>query len=148
MPKNDPLWQAASTLVTESKTAILTTANNIGHPHATWMNVLADSLMENVIAITAPQTQKVGNLSDNPHTEWLFASPSMETMVYLSGPTEIVIGEEALRYWDSMPGKSKAPYHNYSPSEHPEDFAILCTKVEKVVYCSPQGYHMTLVHEL
>ena len=148
MPKNDPLWQAASTLVTESKAAILTTANSIGHPHATWMNVLADRQMEQVIAITAPHTEKVGNLKENPHSEWMFASSSMESMAYLSGPTEIVIGEEALRYWNSMPGKSKAPYHNYNPSDNPEDFAILCTKVEKIIYCRPPGYNKTLVHEL
>jgi len=148
MAKNDQLWKAASILVSETKTAVLTTSSNIGHPHATWMNALADSLMEKVIAITAPHTQKAANLRENPHSEWMFASSSMESMAYLSGPTEIVIGEEALRYWNSMPGKSKAPYHNYSPSENPEDFAILCTKVEKIIYCRPPGYNKTLVHEL
>jgi general stress protein 26 len=148
MAKNDQLWKAASALVSSTKTAILTTANNIGYPHATWMNVLAESQMDKVIAITAPHTQKAENLRENPYSEWMFASTSMESVVYLSGPTEIVTGEEGLRYWNEMPGKAKAPYHHYSPSEHPEDFAILCTRVEKVIYCRPPGYHKTVVHEL
>ena len=148
MTRNNQLWRAASTLVSEIKTAVLTTANNIGHPHATWMNVLVDSQMEKVIAITAPHTQKAENLRENPHSEWMFASTSMESMVYLSGLTEIVTGEKALQYWNSMPGKAKAPYHNYNPSENPDDFVILCTRVEKALYCRPPGYQKTLIYEL
>ena len=143
METNSKAWMAASDLVSRSKAAVMTTANSIGQPHAAWMNVLVDSSMETVVAISAPTTQKIKNLQENPSAEWMFASPSMESVAYLTGPTEILTGELAQNYWNCMPGKSKAPYKNYSTSDDHNDFAIICTKVDNVVYCRPPVYHKT-----
>ena len=148
MAKNDSLWRASSMLVAGSKQALLATADANGKPHATYMNVLADSSLEKIISITTPDTQKIKNLGENPCAEWMFASPSLESMVYLSGPTEIVTGQEAINYWNSMPGKSKAYYRQYCETDSPEKFSIICTRVEKVLYCRPPGYRKTLVYEL
>jgi hypothetical protein len=112
------------------------------------MNISADSNMQEVVAISAPTTTKVSNLLSNPQCEWMFASPSLETIVYLSGPTKIVGGEEARRCWDRMPGKSKAYYRNYCDTDDPAKFAVICTHVVKVVYCRPIGYRKTVVEEL
>ena len=57
--KHGELWLAASRIVADSELAVLITADAAGMSRATWMNVLADSLMEEVITITAPTTQKI-----------------------------------------------------------------------------------------
>lgn len=139
------LWRAASRLVADSHLAVLTTADADGMPHATWMNIQADSKMEEVVAITAPTTQKIANLQSNPNTEWMFATPSLETIVYLSGPTEILEGEEARQRWDQMPGKSKAYFRKYCDTDDPAKFAVIRTRVTSIVYCRPVGYRKTIV---
>jgi len=146
--QNNKLLYVARQLVADCKVGLLTTCNNIGHAHASYMNVLVDSTMSEVVAISAPGTEKTENLIQNPHAEWMFASSSLESLVYLSGTTEIMTGERARRYWDAMPNKSKAPYRNYSDSDDPEDFAIIRTKVAKATYCRPPGYQKTLICEL
>ncbi len=148
MPKNDALWKASSLLVSDTKNAVLTTADNGGHPHATWMNIVADSSMETVMSVTAPNTQKIKNLRENPYAEWMVASPSLESMVYLSGTTRVIEGDDAKSHWDSMPSKSKAYYRHYCDEDNYEKFSIILTQVEKVVYCRPPGYRQTVVYEL
>ena len=148
MSKEGNLWRAASELVGTTRNVIMSTADANGLPHATWMTVTVDSKMDEVISITAPTTQKISNLRDNPQAEWMFASPSLESLVYLSGPTEIVVGEKAQHYWDSMPGKAKAYYQLYSDSNDPDEFSIIRTQVNKVVYCRPPGYRKTIVEEI
>ncbi len=114
-------------------------------PHAAWMNSFTDSAMDEIITITARDTQKVKNLQENPRAEWMFASRSMETLIYLSGPTEILFDGDAQLYWDKMPGKYHAYYWHYVNSDDYRDFVVIRTRVEKVVYCRPQGYHKTVV---
>jgi general stress protein 26 len=147
MKKEGELWRAASQLVANCRHAVITTADANGIPHAAWMNILADSQLNDVITITAPDTQKVANVRANPRVEWMCASDSMETVVYVSGPAEILEGDEAKRYWDAMPGKYRAYFWQYINSVDHRDFAVIRTKIEKVVYCRPQGYHKTLVYE-
>ncbi len=148
MAKNDALWRSSSKLVAETKSGVLSTVDASGHPHATWMNIVADSSMETVISVTAPTTQKVSNLRDNPYGEWMISSPSLESMVYLSGTTRIIEGDEAKKYWDEIPSKSKAYYRNYCDEDNYEKFSIILTEVEKIVYCRPPGYHQTVVYEV
>ena len=141
------LWRTASRLVAESHLAIFTTADAAGMPHAAWMNILTDSTMDEVVTITAPNTQKVANIRANPNGEWMIATPPLETIVYLSGPTHIVEGEEAKHYWDRLPGKSKAYFRNYCDTDDYAKFSVIRTKVAKVVYCRPIGYRKTVVAE-
>jgi len=142
------LWRTASRLVADSHVAVMTTADAAGMPHAAWMNILADSAMEEVVSITAPTTQKCGNLLANPQAEWMVASPANETIVYLSGPTRILEGNEAEQCWDRMPGKSKAYFQNYCHTDDHTKFAVIRTKVTKVVHCRPIGYRKTVVDEV
>jgi len=150
LPKgaNPELWRTASRLVAESRLAVLTTADASGMPHATWMNIMVDSAMEEVVTITAPMTQKVANLRVNPQAEWMVASPANETIVYLSGPTQILEGDEAMRRWDRMPGKSKAYFRHYCDTDDHTKFAVIRTEVTKVVHCRPMGYRKTVVDEV
>lgn len=109
------------------------------------MNVLADSAMEEVIAITVPTTQKIANLQSNPQAEWMFASPSLETIIYLSGPTQILKSDEAQRGRDRMPKKSKAYFRKYCETSDPAKFDVIRAQVTSIVYCRPIGYHKTVV---
>jgi len=141
------LWRTTSRLVADSHLGVLTTADAAGMPHATWMNILTDSAMEEVVTITAPTTQKIANLRANPNGEWMVTTPSLETIVYLSGPTRILEGDEAKQCWDRMPGKSKAYFRHYCDQDDCSQFAVIRTQVTKVVYCRPIGYRKTGVDQ-
>lgn len=145
--KHGELWRTASRLVADSHLGILTTADAAGMPHAAWMNILTDSTMQEVVTITAPNTQKIANLRTNPNGEWMVATPSLETIVYLSGPTLILEGDEAKQCWDRMPGKRKANFRHYCDEDDFARFAVVRTRVTKVVYCRPFGYRKTVVDE-
>ncbi len=141
------LWRAAARLVADTPLAIMATADENGEPHAVWMNAVVTSDLEEVIAVTMPGTDKVANLRGNPKAEWSFGSPSRETFVFLSGPTEILSGEEAARCWDAIPGKSIAYFRNAAggESEDPADYAVIRTRVRKVVYSRTIGYRKTVL---
>lgn len=150
MKKDNELWKMASKLVSETPLAIMATADGDGNPHAVWMNVIVSQEMDEVIAITMPGTEKVANLRANPKAEWSLSSPSRESFVYLSGPTEILSGEEARRCWDAMPGKSFAYYRNAAggDSEDPADYVIIRTRVRKATHYRAIGYRKTLLFDL
>lgn len=141
------LSRAAAQLVAKCKNAVLATADAHGLPHATWMTTQVTSDLAEVVSITAPNSQKADELRRNPQAEWMFASPSMETIVYLSGHTRLVEGEAAKRYWDQMPGKSQAYYRKYCETEDYHKFAVIRTEVSKVVFCKPYAYKKTVVFD-
>ncbi len=128
----------------------MATADGRGAAHAVWMNVVVSPGMEEVIAITMPGTEKVANLRANPQAEWSLSSPSRESFVYLSGPTEILSGDEARRWWDAIPGKSSGYYRNAAggDSEDPADYAVIRTRVRKVVHYRAIGYRKTVLLDL
>lgn len=144
------LWRAVSRLVADTPLAIMATADGNGAPHSAWMNVVVSPDLNEVIAITLPGTDKVANLRANPRAEWSFASSSRETFVYLSGPTEILSGEDAVRCWDAIPGKSFAYYRNAAggDSDNLADYAVIRTEVRKVVHSRTIGYRKTVVLDL
>lgn len=130
----------AAQLVTNCRNAVLATSDAEGHPHSAWMTTQVTTDMEEIISITAPNSLKADILRANPQAEWMFASPSMETIVYLSGHTRLIEGDAAKRYWDQMPGKSKAYYRKYCETEDCHQFAVIRTDVSKVVLCKPYAY--------
>lgn len=136
------LARMARQLVEDCNHGLLTTTSKDGWPHATWMNFQTKGYLEDVFAITAPTTQKVANLRENPHTEWMFSKPgfTIESIVYVSGDTTIVEGDAMRPYWDAMPGKSKAYFRQYNNSDDFHHFVVLVTKVSKVDFCRPIAY--------
>lgn len=134
-------------LVADTPLAIMATAAGNGAPHAVWMKPVVSQDLEEVIAITMPSSEKAANLRSNPRAEWSFASSSLETIVYLSGPTEILSDEDALSYWNATPGKHFAYYRNAAggDSENPADYAVIRTKVRKVVHSRAIGYRKTIL---
>ena len=130
----------AAQLVTNCRNAVLATSDAEGRPHSAWMTTQVTTDMEEIISLTAPNSLKAATLRANPQAEWMFASPSMETIVYLSGHTRLIEGDAAKRYWDMMPGKSKAYYRKYCETEDYQKFAVIRTDVSKVVLCKPYAY--------
>lgn len=147
MKIENELSRAAAQLVAKCKNAVLATADARGLPHAAWMTTQVTSDLEEVVSITAPNSQKAEELRRNPQAEWMFASPSMETIVYLSGLTRLVEGDAAKRYWDQMPGKAQAYYRKYCETEDYHKFAVIRTEVSKVVFCKPYAYTKTVVFD-
>ena len=70
---------------------------------------------------------------------------SARQSVYLSGHTRLLEGDVAKRYWDQMPGKSKAYYRKYCETEDYHKFAVIRTEVDKVVLCKPYAYTKTIL---
>lgn len=134
-------------LVVKSRTAVLATSDAEGHPHSAWMTAQVTPDLEEIISITAPTSQKAAILRANPQAEWMFACPSLETIVYLSGRTRVIEGDAAKRYWDQMPGKSKAYYRKYCETEDYHKFAVIRTEVSKVVLCKPYVYTKSVLWE-
>ncbi len=131
----------------KSRTAVLATSDTEGLPHSAWMTTQVTPDLEEIISITAPTSQKVEFLRLNPQAEWMFACPSLETIVYLSGRTRVLEGDAAKRYWDQMPGKSKAYYRKYCETEDYHKFAVIRTEVNKVVLCKPYSYKKLVLWE-
>ncbi|WP_395718944.1 pyridoxamine 5'-phosphate oxidase family protein [Prosthecobacter sp.] len=134
-------------VVKKAKFAVLATADERGCPHATWMTTQVTDDLEEIISITAPISQKIADLRRNPQAEWMYATSSMETLVYLSGFTRVIEGEAAKRYWDRMPGKAQAYYRKYCETEDYHKFAVIRTEVSKVVLCKPYAYKKTILFE-
>lgn len=109
------------------------------------MNFHVNGYVEEVFSITAPTTQKIANLRENPRAEWMFSNPSLESIVTVSGPTHIIENVAAQRYWDAMPGKAHAFYRQYCEIDDARRFVVISTKVEKVVFCRPAGYRKIVV---
>lgn len=140
---NTEQFRMVSSLIGEGGLAVLTTCGNDGMPHATWMNAVVIDGLREVVAITSPESRKVLNLEENSQAEWMFTSPSFETVAHLSGISTIVGEEEALKYWDLVPHKSRGFYRHYRKPELHSDFAIIRTTVSNVKLVKPMGYRKT-----
>lgn len=136
-------WQ----LIMDCRIAMLTTADKHGWPHATWMNFQVKGYLDEIFSITAPTTQKVANLRENPRAEWMLSNPSLESVVSLSGETHVIEGDEVRPYWDAIPGKSRACFRQYNDTDDFRKFVVICTKVEKVVLSHPAAYRKITIAE-
>ena len=141
------LSKLAEEVVLKCKNAVLATADAEGRPHAAWMTTQVTTDLAEVTSITAPTSQKVAELRRNPQAEWMFASSSLETIVYLSGFTRVIEGEAAKRYWDQMPGKAQAYYRKYCETEDYHKFAVIRTEVGRIVVCKPYAYKKTILFD-
>ena len=142
---NPELWREAYRVVSESELAVLSTADRNGDPHATWMgSVGAPSDLTEIYTITGPNTLKVANLRENPKAEWMFNSSAKESVVYLSGPIEILDSEsDRWEYWEKVPSKAQAFFLRYY--DEAGGFAVLRMKVESVVFCKPMAFRKVVL---
>ena len=147
MQDHTELWRDATRIVHESGAGVLATVGADHQPHATWMGgVGAKNGLDEVLTITAPHTRKVSNLRENPRAEWMFSSPTKETIVYLSGPTELITqSPECDDLWEEIPNKSQAYFLKYY--EVAKGFAVIRTKVERVEVVKPLVFKKIVLRE-
>lgn len=134
-------WQ----IVEDCRIAVLTTADKEGWPHTTWMNFQVKGYLDEIFSITAPTTQKVANLRENPRAEWMLSNPSLESVVSLSGETRVIEGEEVRPFWDAIPGKARAYYRQYNDTDDFRKFVVISTKVGRVTLSHPAAYRKIVV---
>ncbi|MFT5465813.1 MAG: general stress protein 26 [Verrucomicrobiales bacterium] len=141
------LWREAFKVVRDSGLGVLTTADDSGKPHATWMgSVGAPQDLSEIFTITGPSTDKIANVRKNPNAEWMFASPAKESIVYLSGKIEIVDAEsDRWSYWNKVPNKSQAFFLRYY--DEAGGFAVLRMGVERVVFCKPMAFRKIVLKD-
>lgn len=147
MKLDNELAREAHQLVMNVKNAVLSTADDQGLPHSSWMTTQVTDDLAEIVTITAPVTQKITHLRRNPQAEWMFASPSIETVVYLSGFTRVIEGEAVKRYWERMPGKTQACYRKYCEADDYHKFVVIRTEVSKIVLCKPFAYRKTVLFD-
>ncbi|MEX2580668.1 MAG: pyridoxamine 5'-phosphate oxidase family protein [Verrucomicrobiales bacterium] len=123
---------------------LLSTADDSGFPHATWMATMAPAEERQLVTLTSPDSRKVANIRSNPRVEWLFTGPEKADLVYLSGSAEIVSEmEEVKSYWNLMKEKDLAFFLDHFNTGM--GFAIIRTQVESATLVQPQEHQS---HEL
>ncbi len=138
MTSNEDLMSMARRVLAEGNLALLTTADARGRGHATWMGAVCAGTLEEITTITSPKTEKIANLRENPWAEWLFTSKSKETLLYLSGPTDLIhSGPEKNKYWERIPNKTQAYFLKFY--DETSGFEVIRTRVERIVLCKPMA---------
>ena len=77
---------------------------------------------------------------DDPLNQLATPAASLESIVYISGETKIIEGDEVQPYWDAVPGKSQAYYRRYNETDDFHQFVVISTEVTKVDFCQPVAY--------
>jgi pyridoxamine 5'-phosphate oxidase len=72
-------------------TGLLATVDEEGNPHLRWLTptLLPDSPGA-IYAITAPRFSKVLQVRKHPRVEWMFQTPSLDEVVSVRGPINVV----------------------------------------------------------
>lgn len=123
---------------------LLTTADDNGVPHSTWMATIEATDDGTLVALTSPDSRKVSNILENPNVEWLFSSKDFLSFVYFSGVAEVLNDPSEMKgYWNSMIEKDRAYFldkGNSSPG-----FSIIKTHVDSIQLVQPKE---NLCHDL
>ncbi|NNE90295.1 MAG: pyridoxamine 5'-phosphate oxidase family protein [Verrucomicrobiales bacterium] len=116
---------------------LITTADETGVPHATWMATLAISDSHQLVTLTSPDSRKVKNIKVNPNVEWLITGRNFEHLVYLSGTAEIVseIGE-IKEVWKLIDNKDRAFFLDHAASGI--GFAVIRTGIQSARLVIPK----------
>lgn len=147
MNTSSELARVAIRLIRDCSYGLITTADENGQPHATWMNFQTRGQLDEIFTVTAPTTQKVANLRANPRSEWMFFHPGFhaESIVYVTGETRIVEGDGVRKWWDAMPESSRSYIRQHCDTSDPTQFVALVTTVDAVTCCCPVAYRKTVV---
>ncbi len=120
--------------------ALFSTVSAEGRPHVTWMFVSRSRDSEpEVLTITSPDSDKIGNVRANPKVEWLLTSQDRMENLYLEGEAEVVEDvAEIKRLWEMIEGKERAFFMRYYASGM--GFAIIRTRLSHAVFSVPEEY--------
>lgn len=124
-------------IIEESKTAILTTVDTKGYPHARWMTptILKDR-PNTIFAITSAAFSKAVHLKENSHAEWMFQTKMLDTIISVQGLVNLLdmssiknevleaIGPRLTAFW-----KLKA--------DDESNLLVIETVIEEAIYFKP-----------
>lgn len=116
---------------------ILVTADGEGSPHATYMGTMASPACDRLLTMTAPDSQKVINILENPHVEWLFTDEKKEELLYVRGMAKVIQEpSEVAEAWREMPEESREYFLSYQSVGM--EFLIFETTIESFEFRIPR----------
>ena len=123
-------------ILDEAHTAVLTTVDAEGRPHARWMTpALIPGRSGVIFAVTSPRFPKVAQINAQPQVEWLFQSPVLTTVVTVRGRVNLLdnpsIRSEVL--------EALGPYMRvfWRLRGNERELVVLETVIEEAVYFLP-----------
>jgi general stress protein 26 len=119
--------------------AVLSTVDVSGRPHSSWMGVFCTHDFRHLITLTSSHSDKIGNIRQNPHVEWMLASADRSKIIYFEGEAE-TLADAALKeqYLQLVPEESRRFFMKYYRSGG--DSIVIRTRLDHVVYCMPGAY--------
>ena len=90
MDKRDVI-KLADKIISDSKTAVLSTVTSEGAPKMRWMSpVFLDGRPECIYAITSKGFRKTVEINENGNVQWMIQSKSLDVVITLDGRSTIV----------------------------------------------------------
>ena len=78
-------------LITDSKTAVLSTVDAENQPHSRWMTpVVIKDRPGTIYAVTSPEFRKAHHLEKNPNVHWLFQTLLLDRIASVTGKINII----------------------------------------------------------
>lgn len=122
---------------TPQTTAIFTSVDPDGWPHAAWMGSTVSADMRRIYSLTSPDSRKVRNIRHNGRGEWMWVDASRETVLYLRGATSLIEdAAELKRIWALFPDKSRSYFLSYFNSA--PGYAVISTEIEEIECLMPR----------
>jgi general stress protein 26 len=119
--------------------AILCTVDGTGRPHATWMGVFCSHDFRYLITVTSAHSDKIANIRQNPHVEWMLTSADRSKVIYFEGEAETLIDEDLKeQYLQGVQVESRQFFMKYYRSGG--EWQVIRTRLDHVVYCMPGAY--------
>jgi general stress protein 26 len=119
--------------------AVLSTVDESGRPHATWMAFLCTHDFRHLVTVTSADSDKVGNVRRHPLVEWMVTSADRSKIFYFEGEAEAVEDSNLKdQYLHLVPEQSRRFFMKYYRSGG--DWVVIKTRLDSVVYCMPGAY--------
>jgi general stress protein 26 len=138
----DRLVESFKRLTSGRYCGVMASVDTEHRPHARWMGAVCFHAPDSLLAITSPDSRKIGQLRRNAAVQWVFHDPERTEVLTLDGTAAIVEDLAHLkRLWNVFPDKSKAYF--LQEDVHGLGFAIFQTQIESVEWIAPRQ-HLSL----
>jgi general stress protein 26 len=125
--------------LTSHHEAVLSSISPSGRPHAAWMGVAGTHDFKHLITVTSATSEKVTNIRQNPHVEWMFTSPDRLRVIYFEGDADVLVDEQMKQhYLNIVPDETRGFFMRFY--RHGGQWVVVRTRLDNVVYCMPGAY--------
>ena len=130
------ITQKIGAIIEEAKTAVLTTVDEHGRPHARWMTpTLLRGRPGALFAVTSPLFVKVLQLGAHPEVEWLLQTPALTEIVSITGRVNILDNPALKCEVTDAIGRRLTVF--WRVNVETTDFVVLETVIEEATYFRP-----------